>query len=197
MTRICTMTTTDQHGDELITTTTTVDAQPLHVLWADIRDSVRVEYDEWHEAPWDWCDGFDHEMETIDDDGQREARGYYKNQRIIIEPDKNLYDWHRARGASKQVGAEMVAADRQRRLDQLTTWYTDGWEWWQVVGEFRGYSASVGGVDSYEYANHLIDEMAEEIAAQMTADGYQVTDRPKRPSGPYYHRQLDSQSWRV
>ena len=180
-------------GDHLVTTTV---AEPLNISWDDIRDSVRVEPDDWHESPWDWCDGFDHQLETIDDDNQCEARGYYRNQRIVIKPDNSLYDWHRARGASKQVAAEMVAVDRQRRLDQLTTWYVDGWEWWAVVGEFLGYSASVGAVDSYEYANELTDEIAAEIADQMTADGYQVTDRPEpQPVTSYHYNRIGQQVW--
>src|SRR5690606_7545553 len=65
------------------------------------------------------------------------------------EYSESLYKHYRQNGASRQVAAELVAADRRRRLDQLKEWYTHGWTDWYVSVDHPEYSdsATITAVD--------------------------------------------------
>ncbi len=181
----------DVRDDTIVTTVTTVTETDRIVDYDDILAAVSVEYDEWfHDAPWDNCDGFEHEYNTVgyyDHDGITDSRGCgwsdaNRERFVITISDDQIrewgnYDYYRADGCSKQVARELVAQVKRNTLDQLVKWYSNGWEWYTVHGDYLGYQASVGGVDSYEYAETLRYEIADEIGDSMLEDDYVIHNR--------------------
>jgi hypothetical protein len=164
----------------------TVDSHAAVIDFGDIRAVVSVEPDEFHnETPWKGCDGYKHELRAPRSDVEAESKACFyhdgRQQIIILEFNSGLYQWLRDNGASRQSAREFVALDRQKTIEQLKEWYTEGWEWWQVSCEFRGASASVCGVDDYEYADGAsADDIADEVASELVSSGYTVTGRPDR-----------------
>lgn len=170
-----------------------VETAPAEIEFANILEATNVILDQHNtEAPWDNCDGFKHEAKEIlpYKDEVNLERGYAPRQcnldMVITLPegeDYGLYKWHRERGATKQVAREAVAADRQRTLDQLVKWYSDGWQWWGVACSYSvldtEYEGSVWGIDSEEYAKDLCEEIALGVALQLESAGYTVTGKPK------------------
>ena len=62
-------------SDTIVTVTTTVEEHSKFVDYDDIRAAVTIEPDDRHEAPWENCDGWDHQFDrgTIDhDDGRHD-----------------------------------------------------------------------------------------------------------------------------
>jgi hypothetical protein len=175
-------------GDTLIEVT--VETKPAVVDFADLLDATEVENDDCHsDAPWECCDGYDHEVIKRRDDREirREARGFCfhdgerEHVQIVLtdKDDTDLYNWHRRRGASRQVARERVAEDRRLRLDQLTNWYRNGWNWYYVKGEFDGHFASLGGIDDYNYADDYMRlEIAHELVHELEQAGYTVVNKP-------------------
>lgn len=190
----------DVRDETIITTVTTVTETDRIVDYDDILASVSVEYDEWfHDAPWDCCDGLEHEYERIgynhhDDWSRSRGCGWSDANRerfvITISDDQikawGNYDYYRAHGCSKQVARELTAQVKRNTLDQLVKWYSNGWEWYTVHGDYLGYAASVGGVDSYEYAETLRYEIADEIGDSMLEDDYVIHNR----HNPHEHNKL-------
>lgn len=175
-------------ADKIIEVSTVV--KDRAVYFNDILDSVKVEYDNFYEAPWEHGDGWEHEFVGCGYyDHPNASQGWnYVNRPvrdggcgyIVLDDDwceKNLYSGYS--GCSKQVRAESIAASKRKMMGQLVNWYENGWEWYCVYSEYDGYTTAIGGVDSYEYAEELREEIALEIAAQMESDGYIVEDKPK------------------
>jgi hypothetical protein len=181
------MITEHQHRDGDTMVLVTVETRPAVVEFSAIREAVTVEPDECMcEAPWENCDGFSHELRDVRDDAElkSEACIYHEHRRQMIEltDDHGIYEYLRARGASRQTAREAVASDRRRTLDVLKKWYRDGWEWWQVSCEYLDASAGVGGVDDYDYASEACaDEIAEEVAAELVKKGYTINGIPTEP----------------
>lgn len=181
-------------SDKIVTVETIVREHDRVVSFDDILESVSIEYDDWNnEPPWENSDGWEHETRQLgyhDHDGLRESRGYARTRwnepNVLIEIDdstiKERWGCDAYPGASKQVRFEAIAAAKRKALDQLVKWYEYGWEYYFIQGEYEGYGDSVGGVDSYEYAEELRLEIAHEIANQMEADDYIVEDRPTQSS---------------
>jgi hypothetical protein len=167
----------------------TISTRPAVIDYAEIREAVTVEPDDcMSEAPWDNCDGYEHELRPINspEEGDSEASFHHDGRRqiVVVSTDHGIYDYLRARGCSKQVAREAVASDRRRTIEQLQKWYRDGWEWWQVDCEFMGESDGVGGVDDFDYANGACaDDIAENVAHALEEKGYTVTNRPDRRAG--------------
>jgi hypothetical protein len=184
-----TKTTRHQHRDGDTMVEIIVRSRPAVIDYATIREAVEVDPDEcMSDAPWENCDGFKHELRDVRDDAElkSEACIYHEHRRQIIEQteDHGIYEYLRARGASRQTAREAVANDRRRTLEILKKWYRDGWEWWYVHCDFMGESASVGGVDDYDYAtDDCTDEIAGEVAYALEKKGYTVTNRPDRRAG--------------
>lgn len=187
----------DMVDGKVVTTTTTVREAEQVVDYDDILDSITVEYDDWHcEAPWESCDGWEHDYHrasSLDHPGAEDGRGYgwsdaNRESFVITISDEQMaewgnYDYYRANGCSKQVARELTAQVKRDALDQLVKWYSDGWYWYQVGGEYEGYAAGCGGIDCYDYAHdEMRYEIADEIAAEMEQDGFIVTNRPDRPT---------------
>jgi len=186
-------------ADKIVEIETVVKEYDRVVDFHNILDSVSVDYDDWHnEAPWDSCDGWDHEVESVESfdgadlDDLRECRGYvrgdrYTNGRIISIDDADIvkkWGCEGYNGMSKQARAEYVATVKRKALDQLVKWYEEGWHWYSVCGDYQDYTASLSGIDCREYAEEVRMEIADEIAGQMQDDGYAITNRPK-PQEPY------------
>ena len=168
-------------SDKVITVTTIVKEYDRVVQFDDILDSVNIEYDDWvGQEPWNECDGWEHNADRVRydrDDDRRGARGYVAGRdpvHITVDADWGNYDYFRANGCSKQVARELTAQIKRDAIDQLVKWYSDGWEYYFVNGEYQGYFDSVGSIDSYEYAKECKIDVAGKIAAQMENDGYIV-----------------------
>lgn len=183
------MKTQHQHRDGDTMVLVSVETQPAIIDFEDILEAVQVEPDEgMNETPWDTCEGLEHTLRLPRTDCETDSDAcihHDRRYRIFEVPyDHDLYRWYRSNGASRQVAQEAVARSRQRTIEQLANWYQNGWEWWAVSCEFMGESASVCGVDSYEYASgDCAQDIAEEVAAQLIKAGYTVNGLPDRRAG--------------
>jgi hypothetical protein len=98
-----------------------------------------------------------------------------------VPENTDLFRWYRQHGASKQMAHEAVARSRQRTIETLKGWYQSGWEWWVTSCDFLDAHASVGGVDSCDYASgDLAQEIADDVAGELERRGFTVTGRPDR-----------------
>jgi hypothetical protein len=180
------MKTTHHHRDGETLVTVTVETQQAEIDFEDISDAVKVEPDEgMSEVPWENCCGFDHELRLPRTDCETDSEACIHHDgryRVFEVPyDTDLYEWHRKHGASRQVAREAVAQSRQRTIDTLKQWYGSGWEWWVTSCDYLGASASVGGVDDYDYASgDCATDIAEEVAAELQKQGFTVTGMPDR-----------------
>lgn len=160
------------------------------VQFDDILKEVKIEYDEaYNEAPWEASDGWEHNIVSADR-GAREdfvnRRGYtyrgYHGGAVCVEIDDKIVieEWgvNGYPGCSKQVRVEIIAQAKRNAIDQLAKWYSNGWDWFVVSGEYQGYISSVCGLDCYDYAEEVRCEVAGEIADQMEENGYVVEGRP-------------------
>lgn len=170
-------------GDNMVSVT----VAPAVIDYNDILAAVEVKPDDWHVAPWEKCDGYAHHVERIDDCGDEcnalgyYASDYYHRYLIVLDEDtSDIYEWHRAGGASKQVAREMEYAARRRLIAQLREWHEYGWQYYSVVCDFHGAFASIGGVDDYNYAyDEVRHDVAEEVAYELEKKGYTVVNRPE------------------
>src|SRR3990172_6802208 len=126
-----------------------VESRPATIAFDDLLGTTEVVYDEYENmTPWEHCDGFEHtatpERRFRDEANAREMQGSVycdgHRERFVIElsdkEDFGIYQYARERGASRQVAAEMVAAERRRTLAQLVKWYDSGCEWYGVRCRF-------------------------------------------------------------
>lgn len=104
---------------------------------------------------------------------------------IELEDDgRELFDFHRAHGAARQVAAELCAQAKRNTLDAIATIYKNddagyGLDFWNVSLEFDGYTADIGNVQGWDYAqSEAAQELALSAAWQMEADGYTITGKP-------------------
>jgi len=195
-----------------------VESAPATVDFQDILDATKVVYDEgFGETPWDNCDGFEHtctpahrfDFDPSDMRGQCYCDGH--RERVVIQlpkgEDWGVYQYHRERGASRQVAAEMVAENRRHTLDQLVKWYRDGWQWFGVIWDFEvlgeEFNDSLWGIDDDDYAEREVrPEIADNVAAELEKAGFTVTGRPTRvyptrqDKQARIQRNLQSQNWR-
>lgn len=176
---------------------TVVTEEPLTVDYDDIE--ARVEPDDWNgEAPWEHCDGWEHEFHRDGyyvHEGMHDSRGWVNRSTreggsgYIEIDDATVIRWGCTGypGCSKQVRAEAIATAKRNALDQLVKWYCDGWYVWVAVAEYGDYMECVGGIydDCYgDYAREEAESMRREVAARMEDDGFTVTGQPDPPK-PY------------
>jgi hypothetical protein len=164
--------------------------------YADIVAATEVVEDRFENmTPWDHCDGFAHTRQDPRDLGDAAdasaMQGYGRDSdgdRVVLQltagEDYGIYEHLRARGASKQVAREAVAAARRKTLELLVNWYENGWEWYGVQCEFsvldEDFGASVWGIDDPEYAERdVVDEIAGEVAYNLEQARYTVTGQPQ------------------
>lgn len=196
-------------GRQLITTTVTITVEPLFVDYREILKNVSIEEDDDSRTPWSNCDGWEHEATPVDKYREQHehipsgtvghVRGHCwcnsDRDHIVIEITEHTLDgWCGKQaayyGASKQVHAERRAQIRRDALDQLVSWYRDGWQWWYVKGEFRGEFESLSGIDDYEYAEKEVRyEIADEIADKLEKRGYVITYKRRQRDCFAYKRE--------
>lgn len=195
-------------GDFLIVTE--VEEFPLEISYQEVFSKTEVVLDEdHHEAPWKYCDGWEHRcIKTADRLDESQSWGHwrgatwvrhyneddivrvgsYDHRLILLEKEHykpwGIYEYHRQRGCSRQVAREKEAQARREALEQLKTWYQEGWEYWGVVCnhplmERFNLSCSVWGIDDEEYADR---EMRQDIALEACHDleklGFVITGWP-------------------
>lgn len=104
---------------------------------------------------------------------------------IELEDDgRELFDFYRAQGAARQVAAELCAQDKRRTLDAIATIYKNdtasyGLDIWNVSLEFSGYTADLGNVEGWNYAqSETAQELALMVVGDMEATGYTITGKP-------------------
>lgn len=186
------MRTTHSHRDGDVLVTVIVETQPAEIDFADILDAVKVEPDDLSEAPWDNCDGYEHRLRPATyEQSDSSASFVHRGRPMYVEllSDNGIYQYLRANGASRQTAREAEARDRQRTIDQLIEWYSEGWSWWHVSCDFMGAGDSIGGVDSEDYATtDLSEEIALNVAHQLEKRGFSVLDKPDRHKGHLQNR---------
>jgi hypothetical protein len=178
-----------REGDILVVTSTTTTLKPAVVDYADILKATSITPDEYADKPWDNQCGYEHEPHwrpsRYSDVNLSEKRGfcYADRDAVLIELKEDFeseFKFYRNLGCSIQVARENVALLRQRTLDQLVKWYSDGWTYWVVSCEFDGHNASVGGVDDFDYAvKEVKSEIASEIVGELEDEGFTITNKPE------------------
>jgi hypothetical protein len=182
----------------------TVTIEDAEISWDEVRESVRVLPDEDMGAPWENDDGWAHTADKVGarylpaDDKERSIRYVSRTTReggdvwLTIDPEEmGLPTWkyYHAAGASRQVAHELAAMDLRRAYGQLAEWYANGWQYWRVMAKLKDCSAACGGIDDEAYAcGEMSDEVAHELAAELTAAGYVVTDIPQPQPQPKHYR---------
>jgi len=168
----------ERQGDTVVKVT--IDTTPAHITWGEVLDAVKVEPDNDQEVPWEYCDGYEHELIAVDADG--DPNSFFDGRRRVVvrvNYDSGLYKYYRQQGASRGVADQLTRQTMARTREQLTAWYRNGWEWWVVVGKLHDCYASVGGIDSYEYADEMRLEIADELAYELEKLGYTITGKPQ------------------
>jgi hypothetical protein len=201
-----------------------VESAPAIVNYDNILKATEVVYDnDSGETPWDNCDGFEHtctpahrlDFDPSDMRGNCYCDGH--RERVVIQLPKDRDCWEvakyaRAHGASRQVAAELAAANRRHTLDQLVKWYSDGWQWYGVRCSFeilgKEFNDSLWGIDDYNYAEDEVKpEIADNVVSQLEKDGFTVIGRPvptfehqtrerRKAIQESFQRNLNSQNWR-
>ncbi len=192
-----------REGNKVIETTIII--RSAVVEYADILEAVEVKPDDESDAPWDNCDGLEHDITSIGHEDERQARGVirrdrdYHNRRIIITKDQTEHwgvrQFARDRGATKQVAFELAARNVQTTIDYLLEWYNGERCHWFVVCEFLDEYASCGGIDDYKYASgEMKHEIAGEVADDLEQKGYTVRGIPKEKKRAY-NSKVNDQNW--
>lgn len=152
------------------------------IEWETILDSVTVEPDDCHDAPWDNCEGYEHRLVPVDGPDEDSYKAFRHNGQWVavdLEYDTELFNWYRERGAGKQVAEQLTRRSMWKRIERLIDWHKNGWEWWCVRGEMHGCYASVGGIDDYDYAKEVVVEIAHELAYKLEGLGYSIKGKPE------------------
>lgn len=180
-------------GDKMISVE--VSERPAVIPFETLLKAVTVIPDQDAAAPWEDLDGYEHEYTTRADlyrkdlpigvDELRKSRGWFYGNGYVglltLKPaaDVGLFEWAWARGASKQVAAELVAAQRRQTLEQLKKWYTHGSQHWFAKCEFEGEEDSVGFQDDDgSYTDEIKEDLARSVAHDLTRRGFEVTGIP-------------------
>ncbi len=177
-------------SDKIIRVKTTVTEEDRIVDFNDIETSV--EYDEyWHDAPWDHCDGWEHEFiasRRFDHDGYQDSVGavrktYHNDDSgfIGITDDTVVNGWGCIgySGCSKQVRAESIARAKRQAVIQLVKWYEYGWEYYTAFARYGDFMDNCGGIDCVDYGQEVADECAHNVADEMEKDDYIIVNRPE------------------
>lgn len=161
--------------------------------WQDILDACEIVPDEHCDAPWDQCDGWDHELgDYYEGASGRVWNNIYsrKAERVILTKPESWgnFEHFREQGASKQVAAELTARIQHEAREQIATWHNEGWQYFGVRCDMHGEHASLWGIDSEEYArNEVVSEIASEMAHNLEKAGYFVAGQPESDGKPVNH----------
>ena len=172
----------------VVTTTTRTEVTPAVVEFQDILDACEITPDEDCDAPWDNSDGWEHHLESVDDASDNDSdnalideRGRYGRRQRVVLDDCGLPTaacFH-ARGASWGVATMLAAEAKRKAIAQLVKWHNQGWEYWAVSCDFLDATASLCGVDDFDYADGDVrEQIASEVASQLEQWGYVVNGKP-------------------
>ncbi len=203
------------HGEETHTSNR-ISHIPIHINFEWIKKQADIENDEDCGMPWTDGDGWEHTVEARRDfRGTEEAfsktRGYISYDcvgyfaRVIVNPtsfgwesEADRLAYFRAKGASKQVARECVAFQHRAYVDQIVSWYVDGYHCSFIKIEFelggKTYEESCGGIEDDYVDKGALDELAGNIAHALERDGFIVTGEPvwdiKASKLAAYHKRL-------
>lgn len=198
---------------KVVETTTIVKEYPVIIPYSDIIEAAEVYGDEYSEAPWDSCDGLEHEVKTESQLGYnvdlQEMRGHFWGDRrecvVVVDKEQvekwGVYAYARASGASKQVAREMEALNLRNTIDQLREWHSNGYSNYVVKIDFMDECESCGGIDDEDFARHeMVHEIAGEVVAKLEARGFKILGQPTGKRTKYSYQweakhKLNSQSW--
>ena len=185
-----------RHGDTMLA----IESGPATIDFLDVLNATKVVADEYESmTPWEQCDGYEHtvtkanRMPNDADTDEMQGNVYWNGGRVVIQlpakEDYGIYEYQRAQGASRQVAAEAVAAERRRTLAQLVKWYNQGWQWYGVRCKLvilgNEFADSVWGIDDPDYAEQeVVEEIANAVTRQLENAGYTVTGKPEAYRGP-------------
>ena len=143
-------------GDTMVETST----WPAIIDYEEIHKHTKVvDDDDNGEAPWEDCDGYEHEatnMRRVEESSgwwhfDERTKAWVKHwnphhvayvgshdRRLIQISKETAAKWGvaayaHASGASKQVAAELAAENRRDTIGQLLKWYNEGWRYYGVV----------------------------------------------------------------
>jgi len=170
------------------------DAQPID--FADIFNASVVEPDTDCEAPWENCDGWEHEFipqhklpDNLSTYDAKKAAGWTGDGLIVVDPNVVKKQWMGEyspfSGEHRQVYEEHIAEVRRKAVAQLVKWYKDGYDYWWVYCQFKDETAWMGMIQDDRDGEHLKEcrvEMAEEVAYQLEKRGFTVINWPGHPS---------------
>ncbi len=176
-------------SDKIIRVTTKVTEEDRVVDFDDIE--TEVSYDEIvHEAPWERCDGWEHEFIEFGynpHEGYDNAQGtvhrseYSDNGFIDVDSGvvENMWGCVGYVGCSKQVRAESIARAKRKATIQLVDWYENGWENYCARAEYGDYQDSCCGIDCVDYAETVAQECRHNVAYEMEEAGYIIINQPE------------------
>lgn len=149
------------------------------VQFPDILAACTTELDDDAQCPWKNCDGYEHELISENTAGGHYEKGEYvrhynpeyrvkgRDRNLIVIRPWTVKEWGAIayHGASRQVNAEARAENLRRTYETLAEWYNDGYSYWVVECDFRGFNDSIGGIlvsDEDE-----LEEFKYEVASQI------------------------------
>jgi hypothetical protein len=173
---------------------TTLEVYPAVVDFEDILALTTVEYDDDTEAPWESCDGYEHEVvwrrqgDKPDDFWNRSAGAFHNRSEsgVIIVTRETAIEWQgpysKNSGMSRQVYEERIAECRRQGIKTLVEWYRDGWHAFGAVCEFLGENESVWGIyaddEDDEHVQEMRVEIAEQVAHALKKKGFEIVNEP-------------------
>ena len=159
----------------------------------------RGESDDWGaQAPWEECDGWEHEFvpeRWNEHEGKKDSAGWVRRSArdggsgCIEIDDETVIGWGHTRrnGESVQVWRERIAVVKRKATEQLVEWYTNGWYISVACATYGDYTDCLGGIYDEPWGDHTTECVREcrlNVADQLEDDGYIVVGRPA-PRKPY------------
>jgi hypothetical protein len=150
-----------------------------------------VEYDDHASAPWEDCDGYEHEAIWRH---QSNFPEYYNRDHIacngrdsclirveLSQVREWMGEYSPFSGEHIQHYHERIAAERQWTIKLLVEWY-QGWIAYGVICEYADEDASLWGIyadfEEDEHVQSCRKEIAEELAYALQKKGWTVTGLP-------------------
>lgn len=187
---------TVQTADSVVEITTEV--YPRTIDFNDILAAVVVDNDNDADAPWEDCDGWEHEIvrgdkiEHRDELEHSRGRVFWDREYCVIRVDLDTVKkrWMGAysplSGETRQAYEERIAKVRRSAVKQLVDWYAHGWTVLWVHCDFLDAYASVGGVyaddEDDAHVKETKTEIASEVAAELKDRGFEISNAPEKPA---------------
>jgi hypothetical protein len=182
------------------------------VPYAALAARGHVEEDDYYTSPpWEECEGWEHTLQScenfqrhLDDTSHcyvipAQATDHFKASnatyydtnaceffRIVLDDaaQRGLLQYYRARGASRQVAAELCAVNKRQTISQLRDWRKDGWHWYSAVAKWTAadgkcYEDSLGGFNNEDDAEAvLLEDVIPQVIHELELDGFIVQGQP-------------------